>query len=180
MRTAIYLDQPFDVNFDKYYTGNNPDKSFGVFYEKLKKFLDNVEYKYNLKVIIANHPRRENFQHSIFKKFENYNNKTAELISNCKLVFAHCSLSISFATLFNKDMVFLSSEELDKSIYNKRINIFSKFFGCSAIKIPKENIDLSKYYANKQKYPQYIKNYVKNENSENVNFKDLILKRIDV
>ena len=174
---AIYLDQNFDHNHDCYFTGNKKN-NLKDFFTKLEHFFYYVQKEFGLKIIIASHPRRNSFNYPIFRNFKNIQGNTHKLISNSSLVFAHCSLAVSFATLYKKNIIFLSSEELKRTIYQKRINMFAKFFECNTLDISLRNFHLNNYYGNKLKYKNYIDNYLRHPQSKNENFNSLISKLI--
>lgn len=170
---AIYLDQNFDHNHDTYFTGNKK-KNLKDFYTKLDQFFFYFQKEFRLKIIIASHPRRNSFDSPIFRNFKNIQGNTHKLILNSSLVLAHCSLAVSFATLYKKNIIFLTSEELNRTIYQKRINMFVKFFECNTLDISLRNFHLNNYYGNKLKYKNYINNYLRHPQSKNESFNSLI------
>jgi hypothetical protein len=174
---AVYLDQHFDENHDKILTGN-PTNKLGNLYKELRKFFFNTENYFNLKkIIIAKHPKRtsnileENFTKSAIKE-----NKTAELVANSSLVLAHCSLSISFAILYKKPIIFLTSKELENTIYHKRILLFAKFFRIPPINISEKNENLKDFLSTNVNYNKYIDNYLKHSCSKVTQFSNMLIK----
>jgi hypothetical protein len=74
----------------------------------------------------------------------------------------------------NKDIVFLTSNELNKSPWKKRIRNFSLFFNCKPLNISKPYNNISDHIASKKKYLKYINFYIKHKNSKYLEFRDLI------
>lgn len=86
-----------------------------IYFTKICGFFDKLESHYKMPVIIASHPKA-NYKNE-FGDREIVQNKTMELIKNAEFVLTHGSLSISFALLFNKPLVYLTFEELNKHPY---------------------------------------------------------------
>ena len=174
---AVYLDQHFDENQDAILTGS-PSNKFNNFYKELRRFFLNAENYFNLKkIIIAKHPKRissileKNFTNSAIKE-----KKTAELVANSSFVLAHCSLSISFAVLYKKPIIFLTSKELENTIYHKRILLFAKFFRIPPINISQKNENLKDFLSTDVSYNKYISNYLKHSYSKVTQFSNTLIK----
>ena len=91
------------------------------------QFFKTFEKKTGLKIKFAAHPK------SLKKNVAKYSldldysiGNTEELVKNSSLVLLHSSTSISYAILFKKPIIFLTSNELMKSWIGPRIDNFSK------------------------------------------------------
>lgn len=135
---AVFIDQSLP---------NHPDlKNLGlttlnpqVYYRKMNKFFDELEKKFNLKVIIAAHPKSNISNEYNTRKV--IKGKTASLIKYCEVVLNHYSSAISFVAYFEKPMLYIYMDEF----YNKKTYLFeilnrmetqSKF-----LNVPMVNID---------------------------------------
>ena len=86
----------------------NENEYFPILINFFKKF----EIQTGLKVKFAIHPKSfKNFS-NLIKDFEYYKDNTAQIVKNSSLVFLHASTSLSYAVLFNKPDVFLTSNKL--------------------------------------------------------------------
>lgn len=127
---AVYIDQDFiyHPNFEflkikKFVTEAN-------YYSTLEAFFLDYESKTGIPVKVAVHPRsRYDLHPHLYKGRTLYMGKTAELIRDSKLVLLHTSTSICHAVLWNKPVVFLTTDELNSSSYTfNALNIFRQLF----------------------------------------------------
>lgn len=133
------------------------------YFKSLCNFFDWVEKKYNLKVVIAAHPKAE-YQGNEFGDRLIINDKTNELVKNCHFTIAHYSTSISYAILYNKPIIFIHTKEMKDMFYFQTIKYFANVLNANIYNInenPSEhnineikisNIDYSKYEDYKYKY----------------------------
>ena len=92
------------------------------------------------------------------KKFKIISNKTLKLIEASELVFHHGSTAQSFAVIYKKPSIFLTSNFMEKYKY---VHDFSKridFMGSKSINIDKPDLELFK---NKNYFSYYNKNLYK-------------------
>ena len=98
--------------------------------------------------------------------------KTAELIKNSSLVMLHSSTALSFAILFKKPTIFITTDELKKSWLRPRIKNFSKQVGRKPVNIDEDlgpQLNLKEIFMfDKEKYSNYINQYLKAPNSPDI------------
>ena len=159
--TAVFLDQALTCHSDDE-SGKN--KSHIKYYNSLEKIFLRIEKEYNLKVIIALHPK--NFlANKFFMKRKIYKNKTPELVSKSKLVLCHTSISVSYAVLNYKPIIFLDSELIyDYSDYGEDrliINSLCRYLQANKIYLDKkvDNLNL-KLKPNVKLYNKYRDNFI--------------------
>ena len=129
-----------------------------------------------MNVKIAAHPSVNKVQ---FKKFKSYYNSTAQLVKNAEIVFLHQSTSLSYPILFRKKIIFLTSNEINKTYLSKQIYYRANFFNRLPLnldeKIDKKNI--KKYViSNSLKYDEYRNLFLKHPKSLKNNFKYIFTK----
>lgn len=109
---CVFLDQ---------YLANHPDIEIcglsdinpDIYFSELNNYFQFIESKYNLKVVIAAHPKAKNYQISNpFLGRQIIFDKTCELVKDSSFVLTHHSTAISFPILFEKPIIFLNSNEL--------------------------------------------------------------------
>ena len=94
-------------------------------------------------------------------------NKTAELITNSKIVILHSSTSLSFAVLYEKPMVFITSNEIKRSFHDFRVHSYARSMNSLLFNIDKKNnyfkIPNSNkiFFHDKEKYQEYKDKYLK-------------------
>ena len=97
---------------------------------------------------------------------------TAELVRDSNVVLLHQSTSFSFAVLFNKPTVFLTSNKLKNSWIGPRIDNLAKILNGKVINM---NNDLNKpldlqnlLKIDENKYKNYLDQYLKVPNSPDI------------
>jgi len=141
-------------------------------YTKLNFFFNEIEKKYNLKVIIALHPKdKPKKKHPYLNQRSCFYNKTAELVKNSKFVLTINSTSISYAILYSKPICFIYSNENYENPGDLRYSMYlANKLGIKSINIDKYTIsDLTLKYS-KKKYKDYIKNYLIGNDTRKKNY----------
>lgn len=169
-RYCVFLDTylPFHPDFDLL---KMPKVDAEKYYSSLNRFFEYIEKLYNIKVVIAAHPKSdyENskaYKHRLIKK-----NKTAELIKDSEFVITHASTSVSFAVLFEKKILFTYTDEIKKIYeygqYALVIN-FAQILNASCINID-DNLpyDFKILPEDISAYKNYKYKYLTNVESEN-------------
>ena len=112
-----------------------------------------------------------------------YRGKTIQLVKQAKLVIAHSSISIGFANLFRKPIIFINDAELNKmpvSCY--LIKAMSEAHGKKQIFIDSgevAKIDWKKEMKiDKKAYDNYKEDYIKNKGSPNLPFWQIVADRL--
>lgn len=106
------------VNADQYYS------DMDAVFCKLESF-------YKMPVVIAAHPKALKYKEiNYFNGREVVFNSTIELVAKSSIVLAHDSLSIGFAVMYRKPLVFVNSKEIRDKLPNNSNHIiaFSAFF----------------------------------------------------
>lgn len=110
---ALFLDQDFVNNSDRMITGTAPYVSESRYYSSLNRFFSDFEMRTGLPVKIAAHPKSEiSFTSAAFSGRTTEKGDTARLTRDATIVFGHYSFALSFAILWNKPLVLLTTDEL--------------------------------------------------------------------
>lgn len=89
------------------------------YYKHLNHFFDKIEQIYNLKIIIAAHPKALKYKEfDFFNARQVFFNRTAELTRDSKFVIMHYSTSYLYPVFFKKRIIFISSHEIENSLPN--------------------------------------------------------------
>jgi len=114
---AVFLDVflPFhpDLPLMNLPTINNPEKYF----LEMNKFFDMVENSYDVEIIIAAHPSAK-YTGSEFDNRKIFEFKTKDLVKNSEFVVSHHSNSISYAILYQKNIIFCYTSNMKKIYAN--------------------------------------------------------------
>ena len=184
--SAVFLDQ---ILF------HHPDykliKNFNVpvsekYFHELRNFFEFFKKKFNLKIVVALHPRCDSQTFDYYKNFFNvecYINKTLELTAKSKVVISHPSTtSLTYPIILKKPLIFITTNELEKHYYK----YVTYRMTTNIINQPFINISSNKNYNNlgnsnnidETGYRNYVKKYIKSDQINNVSVWDIILKNI--
>jgi len=131
---AVFLDQDFISHPDYDLLKIKKDISPLEYYTMLIKFLKKFSNKTKLKIKFAVHPKCTNKKLSNLLQGIDYSiHNTAELVKKSKVVLLHDSTSISYAVLFNKPTIMLTSDQLNKSFLGPRIKNLAKIVNSEII-----------------------------------------------
>ncbi len=159
---AVFLDEylPFHPDYIMYglLSPTGPDD----YYPVLNKFFSKVENKFNVKVVIAEHPRSHYGDHTnYYESRECIKGETSKLIKNSEFVIAHSSTAINFAVLFEKPIIFVITKLIHNSFFWPYIKIMSFLLGQAPINLD-NNYDITHIpIVNKNKYDYYRNSYIK-------------------
>lgn len=183
---VVFIDQDLCFHSDAGYVSGG--FSFPVTPEKYFPSINNVLNRISEVMgatrCIAAHPR-SSYNHSKSDYFEGIPIKygsTAELIKDCSVVLCHCSTAIQFAILFNKPVVFVTTDELDSSIYAPYIAFFASEFGKTVINIDKslDKVDWQReMHVDLEKYAAYRNTYIKIDGSPKKPIWDIVIDQIE-
>lgn len=134
---AVFLDEylPFHPDF-KFLNGQDNINATSYF-KVMNNFFDMVEVALNLKVVIAAHPKSE-YRLGAFNNREILKFETENLVRDSQLVLVHSSLSVDFAILNYKPVIFTYTNELKELIYS---NYFFIKYRSKLLKLKAMNLD---------------------------------------
>ena len=179
---AVFLDQALTGHSDFGDLDGEKNKSHFKYYKSLEKFFLKVEQKYNIKIVIALHPKNYLSKKYFFKR-KVYINKTPQIVSKSKFVLCHTSLSISHAILNYKPIIFLDS---------KLVSDYSDFGEDRlVINTLKESLDSDKFFVDREyddidlnlkpnirAYNNYIHRFIKSKSTPNISARRIFLNEI--
>ena len=184
---CVFLDSAMTSrdHIDKYIFGEKDMAGLHVsYFRSLKKFFLKVEKKYKIKTVISRHPKSK-FN---IKKYLNrpvYDYKSPELVKDAEFVICHQSLSLNYAILLNKPVIFIYTQKmLDRS--NATINLvnniklFAKILGQNVLNIDKNFIlpEKNELKPNRKKYNLHKKNYLLVNNNQEIYSKKIFYKNL--
>lgn len=182
---AVFIDNDYCFHSDFIYLSiaapATPEKYFSVVCNALHRVSDALE----LELYIAAHPR-SSYQHRGKDYYEGIPiiyGSTVDLIRDCTIVVGHNSAAVQFAVLFEKPIVFVTTDELNSSLYTSAsIACFASELGKSVVNIDR---DLDKVvWSNEliidhKKYSDYRHKYIKIEGSLEKPFWDIVIDHLE-
>jgi hypothetical protein len=165
----------------KYHSANAPVTK--DYYKILNKFLDFIENKFNINLLVALNPKSD--FHLVKKLYPNrrmYINQTHKLIAKSKAVILHQSTTLGLAIILKKPVIFITTNELNKSWYKNLIYEQARILSCKVFNIDSKNdvnlIDLDNLKYPKELYKKYFINYVCDSHKKKIIFSDFLIKQL--
>ncbi len=140
------------------------------YYIELNRFFDQIEEIYQLKIVVAAHPKSPPYKNfNPFNEREFFLNSTCELVRNSEFVLSHSSTSICFPILFKKPILFIDSNEIENALPNHSIMMkyLSEILGCLYTRYDEEFKNRTELRYSSEKYSKYKYLYLSSEKSEN-------------
>lgn len=179
---GVFLDEYMPFHPDYLYMGVQPFiMETNDYYRFLCRFFKLLDDKYKMRIIIAAHPRSHYEKHpDYFDGRPVIKGKTSELIRDSCFVIAHASTSLNFAVLFKKPIIFVTTDELDKSSEGVWIHNIASLFGKRVYNLNKINgIDIARELnVNSDLYENYKNEYIKTAGSQELPFWQIFVNRI--
>ena len=130
------------------------------YYKSLINFFLKFEKINKVKIIIALHPTTNKKIANNFKTIKKYSNLTGRLLRDAKFVLLHSSTTKHIAAVYKKPLLFLTTNEINKSWFFNYIKQNSELFNSKIINIDDYDEKIEKYKIEKDKYSKFIDNYV--------------------
>jgi len=177
--TAVFLDEylPFHPDFIR--LGVDSYAGPEEYYPQLNRFFDYLEDKFGFQVVIAAHPRSRYENHpDYFSGRAVLRGDTVKMVRGSSVVITHCSTSINFVILFEKPVIFVTSDKLQKTYEGAYIDAMAQALGKRSINLDRDiDVDMGRQLmVDKNAYRRYKNAYIKNEDSEDLPFWQLFVK----
>jgi len=178
---AVFLDLNLPYNSDLALEGLKTVEPQN-YYRSLNKFFERIEKQYDVKIVIAGHPKT-NTNLDVFDSRKVYRLATAELVKDSEFVISHHSTSHSYAVFNFKPCVFIYTNEMEELYLNcrvKAIKTFASYLDASIYNIDKlgepENIYIRQ--PNRLRYDEFKYSFATSKETENLSSNDIFLKEI--
>lgn len=178
---AVFLDEYVPFHPDYLLLGYAPFSRPEEYYPSLCRFFTYLENKLGIKIVIAAHPRSDYDKHpDYFEGRQVIKGKTIELIKNSQFVVAHSTTSVNMAVLFQKSIIFISTNSLSISPQGPLIDIMARTLGKRVINIDNacEIIAENDLTINEEVYKKYKNDYIKREGSDELLFWRIFANRL--
>jgi hypothetical protein len=170
-KQIVFLDSAI-VDHPDYYKPKAPglppipsDSNKDTYYPLIRNFFNKVEEETGMQIVIALHPRLI-LDNDIILNYGNrkiVQNNSAELVMNSSIVIAHDSTAISFAALWKKPLIIITSNDLEFGARRRSMEANESILGTKRINIDKAfgRINFVKRAQEALKgYDKYIKKYI--------------------
>lgn len=179
---AVFIDGYWPFYPDYVRMNVKPPVTPENYYPLLCDFFSNIEKERGYEVIIAAHPR-SNYEErpDYFEGRKTIRGKTRDLIRDSELVLMHYSTSLNFAVLYEKPVIFFTTNEMEK------FNIDANYIRAYSSEINKKFINISRDYEidwgeelriDEKSYADYKEKYIKRRNTEDKFFWQIVVDEI--
>jgi len=180
-RYAVFLDTnlPFQSDLN---ICNLPILDSHRYYSSLNNFFSMLEIKFNIKVIIAEHPN-SNYGPEVFDGREKFRGVTPELVKDADFVITQTSVALSYAVLNSKPLIFIYTNEMlalyENTLMKYLIN-FSSYLDSPLINIDKIENDLNFRILepNRERYITYKYDYLTSPESEHLTTQEIFFNEL--
>jgi hypothetical protein len=161
----VYIETYYPSDPDQFFCPDDrsfrPDQSF---FDDLKRTFDQIERTYNVQVVIVEHPKKPHHDICDYGARTKYKKSTAEIVKSSAVVLSHDSTALCFAVLFNKPLLFLTSRRIESTDNGKKIQSLAHIFGVDPVFIDRGTLSIPEHFliVNKEKYSEYISDYITN------------------
>lgn len=147
------IQDKFIVFIDECYIGHSDYEKFNIktpfhtpdkYYVPLNRFFEKVEHLFGYRIVIAEHPRGEYPDSSMFGNREMIQGQTARLIRDAELVLCHTSTAIDYVILFKKKYILFYMDEI------KRFYEWKEFYSPLLKYLDINALNVSKNYTNEE------------------------------
>lgn len=181
---VVYIDQNLGYHPDYQQSGTKSPITPNCFYPAINEFFAEVTRQTGFDVVVAPHPRSTCTQNErLFWNAKISSDPTVELIADCEFVLAHYSTAISFAVLYSKPIVQITTTELLDSWENKFIAAYSNALGKSPLNIDDpvgypstRSLDLSVY---PDFYAQYLLSFLSSSPNDHRRLWEIVADEIE-
>jgi len=179
----VFLDNGMPDHPDFSLLNIKPHCSKDLYYPAMNQFFDAIESSTNIKVIISSHPRLTN----LLELSKNYGGRkvvrgtTAKILRDANIVLAHNTAAISFAVLWQKPLLILTTKQLQYTNYASMKSVCA-LLGVNSVNVDNFDVDTDWLFeANKAKdrYHLYKKLLIKNEGTPEKNSWDIFLDTVE-
>jgi hypothetical protein len=166
---GVFLDEYMPFHPDWVQLGMAAPVAAGDYYPRMTRLFDLLESTYRVEMVIAAHPRSCYEDHpDYFGGRKVLRGNTAELVRRSKFVIAHFSTALNFPVLFNKPVLFVTTDTLSQNAHTgPAISVMSGWLGKIPINIDqKPTLDWQKELTiDEAAYARYRNAYIKKDDS---------------
>lgn len=171
----LFLDEYFPFHPDYFFLRQDYTPLAESYNNKLIHYFNTLENLFGVEVVIAAHPR------SKYENLPNYwkgrkwvRGDTLHLVQNAKLCLLHASTSINFVVLYNKPSIFITMDEIKQSNIQITLEAMVKSVNGIIVDLDNESSKSIDYLNQEFFYDDYKNNYIKCENSPDINNWELL------
>ncbi len=184
-RYGVFIDQDYCFHPEFVQQGNRTVATAERYFPTIRGALAAVASALDISFRVAAHPRASYRQRGgdYFGDFPITYGNTAELVSNCEVAVCHDSTAIQFAVLFNKPVIFLTTDELCSAYEGRSIEQVAAELGKEPINLDRTDLAAvdwaEEMRIDAKKYEGYKRKYIKMNDSPDIPLWDILINHIE-
>jgi hypothetical protein len=179
---AVFLDEDMVYHSDYEHASLKPPATEGAYYGSMTKFFNEFERVAGIPIKVAAHPRsRYDLRPELWGMRSLEYGNTAQLVRDASIVLCHQSTSISFAVLWKKPLIYLTTNEINSSFLGPRILLCSRLLAAPLYNVDHLNVIPSiesLTMINETAYAKYKEQYIKLPNTPEIPLWDIFAQYI--
>lgn len=163
---AVFLDEDVVHHSDYDHMGIRPYATEQSYYASMNSFFKKLEQDLKMPVIVAAHPRSNyDLRSQLWEGRTAIKGRTAQLVRDAALVLVHASTAVSYAVLWRKPLLFLTTDEVLCGHLNAHIVLTSTLLKAPIFNVDDDGVQFcalkSCINVDGAAYAGYIKEYIK-------------------
>ncbi len=178
-KNVVFLDEFFPRHPDCQYFLKQTPGDAQTYRDSLNRFFDRVEKQYDVKIIIAAHPKAE-YAPDTFGGREIVKYRTVDLVRDAEWVIMHSSAAFSFVVMFNKPLMLITTNGYTRTRAQYRHLLrLSRLTGLCPIDIDQPNQEIvPAQHIPKEIRNRYIYEYLTSPGIENRQTIDILFETL--
>lgn len=166
---AVFLDEDMVYHSDYDHAAIKRAATEDAYYGSMTKFFNAFERNTGIPIMVAAHPRsRYDLRPELWGKRSVIQGNTARLVRDATIVLCHQSTSVSFAVLWRKPLIYLTTDEVNSSFLGPRISLCSQLLSAPSFNVDHLNVIPSiesLTIIDESAYAEYKEQYIKLPNT---------------
>jgi hypothetical protein len=163
---AVFLDEDMVHHSDYEHAGLDAPATEQAYYGSMRRFFRRLESEMGMPVVVAAHPRaRYDLRRHLWDDHPITHGKTAALVRDAALVLCHQSTSVSFAVLWRKPVIVLTTDEIKRSAWGEGVALMSRVLAAPLVNVDDEPgeslLRRSLPGVNELAYSAYVEQFIK-------------------
>jgi hypothetical protein len=153
---AVFLDEAFCDHPDFEILDRSSPVTCERYWTALERMFRSIEIRLGLRVIVAPHPKARGVSSDAIRARMCAPGQTPQLVQESSFVLCHASTAVSFAVLFRKPLMFITTDELERSVYRYSIARMSSCFALKRVNAERFNAgDIVVPFVDERRYRAY-------------------------
>lgn len=178
---AVFLDINLPYQSDLSLVGLRAVQA-SAYYKSLNRFFATLEREFAVRVVIALHPKAA-YGSEKFEGREAYRGVTAALVRDARFVVSHTSTAMSYAVLFEKPLLFVSTDEMErlyKDNVMREMQNYARYLDASIVNA--DRVDgagsIRLQPVNRERYARYRYDFLTSPASEGESTREIVLREL--